>query len=299
MISEYGSIRFLKGLLSLVDIEGWQKWFGAAVLGFAYALDLNNNYSPVQFQGLVIGTAFTLCYIQSLNDYFDVEIDKTKQKIMGKELIVSNIISRRTALAIAFSVLLIGLVSAGITSVNLLALTLLAAFFGTIYSAPPFRLKMKYPFSTLIQFASCFLPFLAGVASISTVTFQTILISSIFAVLTIFHRFVHEFQNYRADLLTAKGTVAVRKGLKTAETLCKLSALVGIIEFLVFFVLGWFTIVFLFLFVLFLIISVVPWNLLKYMPQPVKTIFTPVILVSGFVLLFATLLLHGKILPLM
>jgi len=281
--------------LKLVDIGGWQKWFGAAVLGFAFALDMNNNFSLLQFQGLVIGIPSILCYNQSVNDCFDVEIDEIKAKLMGKELIVSKTISRKTALTITSSFLLIGLVSTWIASVSLFALNLAAAFLGTLYSAPPFRLKMKYPFSTLIQFAGCFLPFLAGVASISTVTLQTIIISSIFAVLAMIHRFDHEIGHYKVDLLTGKGTVAVTKGLKTAKTFYRLSALVGVIEFAVFFVFGWLNIVSLFLFVLYLFITIVPWVWLRYLPRSLKKIFVPLTMVSGFVLLFTVLLLYGKI----
>lgn len=295
LVAQYSFTRTLKGLGRLVDISGWQKWFGAAVLGFAFVLDLKSDFSLLQLQGLVIGIASVLCYIQSLNDYFDVEIDERKEEIMGKELIVSKMISKKAALAVILSVLLIGVVSAWITSIDLFALVLAAAFLGTIYSAPPLRLKMKYPFSTLVQFASCFLPFLGGVASISNVTFQAIIVSSIFAVLTIIHRFVHEIGNYKADLLTGKETVAVVKGLGTAWNLCILSAILGLTEFMVFFVLGWFSTVFVFLFIIYLIICIVPWAWLRYMPRPLRKFFIPIVMVSGFILLFIVLLLYGKV----
>jgi len=292
-------VGYAKALWMFVDVTGWQKWFGAAVLGFAFALDSNSNFSPLQFQGLAIGIPLIFCYIQSANDYFDVEIDEMKEKIMGKELVVSKIISRKTALIITSSVLFIGLGFAGMASASLFVLAVAMALLGTLYSAPPFRLKMRYPFSTLTQFAGCFLPFLAGVASISTVTMQTIIISSVFAVLAMIHRFAHEIKNYNADLLTGKGTVAVIKGLRTAKTFCKLSALVGVIEFSVFSFFGWLNIVSLFLFVLYVIIIIVPGVCdYDYMPRFLKIIFVPVIMVPSYVLLFTVLLLHGKIYPL-
>lgn len=283
------------GLLGLVDVLGWQKWFGAAALGFAFALGLNTDFSSLQFQGLVIAIPLILCYIQSVNDCFDVEIDQIKKKVMGKELIVSNIISRKTSLMITFSILVIGLLSAGLASVSLFTVASAMALLGTLYSVPPFRLKMKYPFSTLIQFAGCFLPFLAGVASISTVTVQTIIISSIFAVLAMIHRFAHEATHYKVDLETGKGTVAVKKGLRTTGIFIRLSAMVGIVEFAFFFALGWFNVVSLFLFALYLGLIIAPWYWLRHMPRPVKTIFSPIITFSSFVLLLTVLLLYGKI----
>jgi 4-hydroxybenzoate polyprenyltransferase len=287
---------YLSGLIGLVDVLGWQKWLGAAVLGFAFALNLNNNFSPLQLQALIIGIPLILCYNQAVNDCFDVEIDEMKKKIMGKELIVSNIISRKTALTITFLIAVIGLVSCGLASVSLFAVAFVMALLGTLYSVPPFRLKMKYPFSTLIQFVGCFLPFLAGVASIGSLALQAIFLSSIFAVLTMIHRFAHEIKHYKVDLLTEKGTVAVRKGLGTATTLFRLSAIVGIVEFALFLFLGWFDTIYLFLFALYLMIAVAPWTWLRHTPASLKKLLFPLIRFAGYVLLFAVLLLYGKIL---
>lgn len=288
-------VHYLGGLLGLVDVLGWQKWFGAAVLGFAIALDSNSSFSLLQFQGLVVGIPLILCYNQSVNDCFDVDIDQMKKKIMGKELIIPNIISRRTALTITLSLLLVGLVSAGFASVSLFSVALAMALLGTLYSVPPFRLKMKYPYSTLIQFAGCFLPFIAGVASISFVTLQTIIMSSIFAALAMIHRFAHEIKHYTVDLATGKRTVAVKKGLKTTTILFRLSALVGVVEFAFFFALGWFNTISAFLFVLYLALTIAPSFWLRHMPASVKTILGPMIMFSGYVLLFAVLLTYGKI----
>lgn len=287
-------ILYTKSLGKLVDVLGWQKWFGAAVLGFAFALGINSNFSFLQFQGLIIGVPLILCYIQSVNDYFDVEIDEVKEKITGKGLIVSKIISKKTTLSITVSILMIGFVSAVITSLDFLLVVLLMALLGTLYSVPPFRLKMKYPFSTLTQFVGCFLPFLAGIASIDTITLRTIIISSIFAVLAMVHRLQHEIGNYKADLQTGKGTVAVVKGLTITKIFLSLCVLVGISEFAIFFIFGWFNIVFSFLFVLYLTMIILFPLSLRYTPKSLKRTFFPILHVSGLVLLFAALALYGK-----
>jgi 4-hydroxybenzoate polyprenyltransferase len=213
---------------------------------------------------------------------------------MGKEFVVSNMISRKAALTMTFLTLLIGLVSAWISSAFLFAFTLVAAFLGTLYSVPPFRLKMRYPFSTLIQFVGCFLPFLAGATSVNTVTLQTIIISSLFAILTVIHRLVHEIQNYKVDLQTGKETVAVVKGLRTAETLLKLAVLVGVSEFAVFFVLGWFSIFFVSIFLLYMFITILAPLWLRYIHQSPKIIILPITQFSSFILLLIVLVYYGK-----
>lgn len=286
--------RYMKGLLMFIDVTGWQKWFGAAVLGFAFALNSNSCFSLVQLQGLVVGLPLILSYNQSVNDCFDVEIDETKEKLRGQQLIVSKVISQRTALTITFLILLIGLLSTWMGSLSLFLLSCIMALFGTLYSAPPFRLKMVYPFSTLIQFAGCFLPFLAGVTLISTMTFQTIIISSFFAVLAMVHRFLHEIENYKVDAQTGKKTFAVTRGLRTAQMLLRLCAFVGVAEFAAFFILGWLNVVLLFLFALYVFAIIISWRWRSYMPPSLRTVFARLEMVSSFFLLFIVLLVYGK-----
>jgi 1,4-dihydroxy-2-naphthoate octaprenyltransferase len=154
---------------------------------------------------------------------------------------------------------------------------------------------MVYPFSTLIQFAGCFLPFLAGVAFISTVTFQTIIISSVFAVLAMVQRLKHEIENYKADVQTGKKTVAVIRGLRTAQMLLRLCAFIGVAEFVAFFILGWLNVVLLFLFVLYVFATIIPQIWLRYIPPALETVFHRLEMVSSFILLFIVLLVYGKI----
>lgn len=203
-------------------------------MGFAFALSLNNSFSSLQLQGLVLGMPLLLSYTMAVNDCFDIEIDIIKEKLIDERRIVSNIISRRTALTITVLSIVIGLVSAWIASFNFFIIASLIVLFSTVYSVPPFRLKMRYPYSTLSQFAGIFLPFIAGVALIGILTVQVVIISSVFAVLAMIHRFGHEIANYGADSLTGKQTVAVTKGLRTAKILQKLYAFIGIAEFAVF-----------------------------------------------------------------
>jgi 1,4-dihydroxy-2-naphthoate octaprenyltransferase len=66
-------IQSLRGIFKIADFAGWQKWSGAAFLGFAFALEMGNNFSLNQFQGLLIGVPLICCYNQAVNDCFDVE----------------------------------------------------------------------------------------------------------------------------------------------------------------------------------------------------------------------------------
>jgi len=288
-------IRYVTALWRFLDVVGWQKWFGAAVVGFAFALSANNDWSVYGIQGLLIGVTLALCYNQSVNDCFDISIDQLKEKAMGKELVVSNIISVKMALALTFSILALGLLSAWFTSVNLFIVCSFMAFLGTIYSAPPLRLKMAYPYSTGSQFIGCFLPFLAGVSCLRPITLKDIAVSSIFAMLAMTHRFEHEIENYEVDRKTNKKTVAVVNGLRTAEWLKKTCIMLGVVEFILFFIFGWFSLVFLLFFLLYLVLCIDYHFWFRRLPRNLRKITTPVIMVSGFVLLFLVLLISGRL----
>lgn len=283
--------RYVKALWKLFDVIGWQKWFGASVLGFAFALSTDDGFSAYQLQGFLIGISLVLCYNQSINDCFDIEIDKTKEEYTGKESVVSKVISRRTALYLTFVILMIGLASSGISSFQLFLITLLMAFLGTIYSAPPLRLKMNYPFSTLIQFVGSFLPFLAGFVAIRAITWQAIMISSLFSFLAMVHRLDHEIFFYKVDIDTGKNTVAVVKGLKIARTLRRICLLTGITEFIAFFALGLFDLTFLSLFVFYLLLCVEHSAWLHLLPAFLKETIAPLLKISSFVLFLFVLFL--------
>jgi len=293
LTSKHRFIQSIAGVLKIADFGGWQKWSGAAILGFASAISKGNSFSLLQIQGIAIGMPLVLSYNQAINDCFDVEIDKVKEEMTGKKLVVTNTISYKTALAVTCSFLLIGLISSWFASASLFLFCLFGAVLGTLYSAPPFRLKMRYPFSTLIQFLGCFFPFLAGAASIGNLTIQTLAISSSFAVFAIIQRFNHEITNYEVDFRTGKKTIAVVKGLKTAILFRRFALLLGIMALVVFFILGWLNIVLLFLFgvYLFLIISSGIW--LRFLPPPVKAVLAPLLMVSSYLLLIIVLILYG------
>lgn len=287
-------MRYLKALFKFVDVVGWQKWFGAAVLGLAFILLTNNSLSAYQFQGLLIGVVLVLCYNQAVNDCFDIQIDQLKERETGKESVVGNIISQKAALVITFTILAIGLASAILGSTELFFVVLFMALLGTLYSAPPFRLKMVYPFSTGLQLIGCFLPFVAGVACIGHVTLQVVTISTIFGFLAMVHRFEHEIENYNVDLMTNKRTVAVVNGLRTAKLLRNTMIILGVVEFGLFSVFSWFSPVFLIFFFLYLFLCIDYHFWFRRLPGFLRSMFMPIVMISGYVLLLIVLLVFGK-----
>lgn len=287
-------IQNLMNLYIFFDVSAHQKWLGAAILGFAFVISPLYNFSVYQIQGILVGLFLCFCYIMSINDYFDVEIDKIKERYTGKKRIVHQVITKRTALALTGLGLIGSLVSAWFVSVSFFLVVSFMSFLGTIYSVPPLRLKMKYPYSTLLLFIGDFLPFLAGVATVTLINWRSLLVSSSFSLLALSHRFEHEINYYDVDYLTGKKTVAVVNGVETVLKLRKICLLVGAMEFLFFLFYGWFSFTFVFLFVLYLFLCVTNSIWMSYLPKSTMMITHPVLMVSSFILFLIFFMLYGK-----
>ncbi|MFQ6063900.1 MAG: UbiA family prenyltransferase [Candidatus Bathyarchaeia archaeon] len=281
----HSALQYLSSMLQFFDVGAQQKWIGAAILGFALALPQENT-SILKALLFLFGLVPVLSYIMSINDCFDVEIDKLKEEYTGKQRIVGVIISRDVALGLSGFVLVIGLMFSWYVSISFFQIALLMAFIGTIYSVPPLRLKMKYPYSTSLLFIGDFLPFLAGISVLSFIDWSVVVMSSSFSFIALVHRFQHEIDYFEVDLETGKKTIAVVNGVRVTRMLRNICIFVGIIEFLVFILLGWFSPSFLFLFLAYLVLCVEYSIWLDHLPLRLQNVISPVLMFSGFLFFF-------------
>lgn len=287
-------LAYFINVAKLFEVLQSQKWFSAAVLGFAFALLTKPSFSILQLQGVLIGVPLVLSYIMSINDYFDIDIDRLKEEYTGKEQVVSTKIPPRTALLLSSLALLAGLGSALLASTDFLLVVILMMFLGTIYSVPPLRLKMKYPYSTLLLFLGDFLPFLAGFALLQPLNLKAFATSSPFSLLAMDHRFEHEIDNYSIDKRTGKMTVAVKKGVKTARFLRRMCVIAGLGGFLLLFLLGWFSLPFVCLFALYFFLCV-KWAIWFWrLPKLLQGFLSPLLVFSNLLILVIALLAFGQ-----
>jgi 4-hydroxybenzoate polyprenyltransferase len=206
----------------------------------------------------------------------------------GKDLIVSKVLSKRLAFSLTTLVLVGSLISSWLTSLNLFLLVASMAFLGTIYSAPPFRLKMKYPFSTLIQLIGCYLPFLAGVAALISISLEALILSSVFCFLAVVHRFDHEIHFFQADMKTSKKTIAVVKGVESAKKWRATFLVAGLAESVFLLFLNLASLVFFVLILVYVALCINSfWS--DYLPKPLKAVARLIINVSGLLLLLVGL----------
>jgi len=233
-----------------------------------------------------------LCYVMVINDCFDVEEDIIKSKLTGKKLVVSQEISVRNALLISLFMLFSGLIVSLFVSKLLFLVVVLIVILSTLYSVPPVRYKRHFPLSTLGEFVGAILPFLSGYVILGSVYYEAIIVSMVFALITMYWRFFHESHFYEVDCQTGKLTFAVVYGPKMPKILRRVCLLVSIIESLILFALGWFSHEFFILLGIYLLFALGFWYWFgDYVPKFTKNALNPIwgsffILIVIFLIVF-------------
>jgi len=264
----YSTTERIVAFSDFFEIGGVQRWMGEMMLGVFYSLE--NRYlifnSPLLLAVGYVSTFLLLCYLQAVNDYFDVDIDKVRleytKKYSGlskKGLIIGERISKVEA---SFSIVFlsaVGLALSVLVSTHFLIISLLIVLMATLYSAPPVRYKEIYLFSTLGEIIGNFLPFLVGYAVFNPIDWRAILVAAIPATSGTNNRFRHEIKMIEFDRSFGKKTIAVVHGLQTAKVLAKACVLLNLVEILVFSFLFSFPLRFLLLLLLYMFLAYALW----------------------------------------
>lgn len=258
----------IAAFVDFFEIGGVQRWMGEAVLGVFYSLESSYLSSDSTFL-LVVGyvsTFLLLSYLQAVNDYFDLEIDKARLQytknygdLSKKGPIVGNRISKAEASLSIVLTLAAGLILSIFSSIHFLIVSLLIILMATLYSAPPVRYKEMYLFSTFGEIIGNFLPFLAGYAIIGAVDWKVVLVAAIPAMAATNNRFRHEIKMANFDKSTGKKTIAVVHGLGSARFLARACIVLNLIEVFALSVLGWFSLRFFLLLLVYIFFAYAFW----------------------------------------
>jgi 4-hydroxybenzoate polyprenyltransferase len=281
-----------------MEFSSIQRWVAASALGFFYAVGVSSvRPSPYLLALGFLAVFLILCYSMAINDYFDVEIDKTKEEhaqrrglVYGArdQLVVTRQISKRAAFLTILFLLIGGLAIACNISVHFLVSVVMITLFATFYSAPPFRLKQKYLLSTLCELGGAFFPFLAGYSFLGTINLGAFLVSGIAWFDTAHSRFRHEAMYVEVDKITGKKTIAVAHGSRGVWMLSKICLLLAVAETVILLLLGWFSLNVFSLFVLYLFMTSGYW--FSSIPKRGRSL---IITAWGFLFLFLVLALYS------
>jgi 4-hydroxybenzoate polyprenyltransferase len=225
-------------------------------MGYFFFIEASNGYFDFfQLLAGLTGMFLILCYVMAINDCFDVEDDRIKSKFTNKKIVVSGEISVRAAISLSLVMLFSGLTISWFVSENFLAIVLLIVILSTLYSVPPVRYKRIFPIGTLGESVGAFLPFLAGYSVLSSPDLRALVVSSFFAVVTIYLRFFHESVFHEIDRKTGKKTFAVVFGPGTALNIGRFFLLFGIGQFLILLAFSWFSPKFFLVSILYMLLS--------------------------------------------
>lgn len=267
-MKEISATERITAFLDFFEIGGVQRWMGEMMLGVFYSLETYHLGfdSTLLLSAGYFSTFLLLCYLQAVNDFFDVDIDKSRLEhtkhygdLSRKGPVVGVRISKLEASSAIAFVSVAGLVLSVFVSTHFLIVSLLIVLMATLYSAPPIRYKEIYPFSTFGEIVGNFLPFLAGYAVFNPIDWRAILVAAIPALAATNNRFRHEIKMFDFDRSTGKKTVAVVHGVQAAKFLAKVSILLNLVEILVLSVLSWFSPRFLFALLLYMVLAYALW----------------------------------------
>lgn len=278
MLHKTSVLEMLVGFSHLVELTTVNRWLAASVLGFFFFSEaFSTPLNLFKFLHGFLGIFLVLCYVMAINDCFDVEEDIIKSKLTGKKLVVSQEITVRNALLMSLFMLFSGLTISFFVSKFFFLVVTLIVILSTLYSVPPVRYKKHFPLSTLGEFVGAILPFLSGYVILGgPVDHKAILISIFFALVTMYWRFFHENHFYEVDRQTGKLTFAVVYGPKVSKILRRACLLVGILESLILFVLGWVSYEFFILLGLYLLFALGFWYWFgDYVPKFAKSVLGP------------------------
>ncbi|MEM3602376.1 MAG: UbiA family prenyltransferase [Candidatus Bathyarchaeia archaeon] len=243
--------RKVSAFVKFVDPAAIQTPIGGVGLGLLYSYEVTP--SPMETSALrlivaFVGIVLVLSYVMTLNDYFDVEIDKQK----GVRQALAEI-PKRLAGASVIIFLSFGLLFVWIASPRCIAIILVIALLSTAYSAPPLRYKNVYPFSTLGEVIGAFLLFLAGYSVFAPIGVEALVVSWIPCLAITYWRLRHEVRYVKFDEATGKKTLAVVHGVGKVKLLMRLLIALDITLSLGLFLEGWLSLTFMFFLLIFLL----------------------------------------------
>jgi lycopene elongase/hydratase (dihydrobisanhydrobacterioruberin-forming) len=207
-------------VLRFVRVSDWFYFEGFAVLGFLMAIREGAPLSVPTALASIVGCGFALAYAYSLNNCFDVDIDR---RTGLRTVLTEGELSRRTALSISLALLALSLLVTALLTRQSMEYSLLFAVLWTAYSVPPVRFKSRPILGTLTNGVGFGLLFLMGYSALGAVGAVAFLFFGFLALIEIPSQLFHEMAHHAGDGMSGAWTTAVRFGTRA-------SALVGAIS---------------------------------------------------------------------
>ncbi|MDJ0797358.1 MAG: chlorophyll synthase ChlG [Calothrix sp. MO_167.B12] len=200
----------------------WGVICGAASSGhYTWTLD---NVLKVAACMLLSGPLLT-GYTQTLNDYYDREIDAINEPyrpIPSGAISIPRVITQIIVLLIAGVAIAYGLdVWAGHDFPNVTAIALLGSFLAYIYSAPPLKLKQNGWLGNYALGASYIaLPWCAGHALFGELNWQVAVLTLVYSMAGLGIAVVNDFKSVEGDSKLGLKSLPVMFGVQTAAWIC-------------------------------------------------------------------------------
>lgn len=180
----------------------------------------SNSFNIIDLILGLISIFFTWQFCISVNDIFDIEIDKVTNP---DRPYVKGLITRKKYIIISSIMIAISVITSYFMSIISMIFVISFIILGYIYSAPPFRLR-KYIIATLFIGAGSVLSYFAGVYSgVLIINWTQFMIGILILIALSMGSVVKDYKDYKGDSKAEVKTLftifGLEKGVKIASIL--------------------------------------------------------------------------------
>lgn len=222
----------LKGPSKLMPIINWTL---LGILGFLISysnipdfLIFDSNVSIIPLILVIFGINCAWIFTISLNDYYDIDTDKV---INPTRPLVSGDLTKNQVKKFYIFFAILSLIFSSICSWFymewIIVLVGICLLMGYLYSTPPFRIKMRTPFATIIIGLGCFITTLSG-GIIILINEELIFISISLGIIAFIASLVKDFKDISGDKAAGIPTLPTKY---EASKIAKILLVVGVISY--------------------------------------------------------------------
>ena len=214
MVRTFQELYWFSTLVEYLKVTRVGSWLGW-IFSFGFGSIFISLPPPERFLVVFFAFLFATASIFILNQYFDRKEDR-ENAFKSNLSIASGRIAPRTALIFSLLLIILCLVLVVLVDINLSSLFLIYLVLGTVYSAPPFRLKSVPAVDFIVSgIGAGFIPFLMGLELTGKLSSDVSLIMLGVVPLMLIHCGGHIIQaigDYEADRKMGVHTFVVRYG---------------------------------------------------------------------------------------
>jgi 4-hydroxybenzoate polyprenyltransferase len=217
-MSDHKEKRSLGGLVKFFRIKDALKWTLISFIGFILgitSLSIETYYLP--FFSFLVATFCIMSFTFAINNYYDVESDRTNPRRKNINVIASGYISRNISISLLLILILVPIIISIFLGLEILSFCIFLLFIGWAYSAPPLRTKNIPVLDVAWHFLGFFSYIVWGSLIAGSIGMMTWLMAISIGIFSSIGQVGNHINDYSYDKKSGTSTFAVWAGLDKAK----------------------------------------------------------------------------------